>query len=237
MQSSYALSGHGFLINIHKILCPSGPYVWKCDWFYELLKNIGLEVIDLGFFSKESSEEERSNLEATIKESLDNGLPCSTCNMDHQVISGYDDTGLILLQQWDGCVCTTPPRLSFCTWKEYGDELHACFYLYKKLPQKDKTEAIKECLKQGIVLLEDTGDLTYPDYAMGIKAYDNWINALETSIAHPHGSWWNAVVWSESREMLSKFFSGLASQRIGDAELAGKILLISIKQYQKTFLK
>ncbi len=218
----YALSGHGFLINIHKILCPSGPYVWKGDWFYNLLKNIGLEVEDLGFFSKGSTPDEISNLEAVIKENLDKGLPCSTCNMDHQVIAGYDDDGLILLEQWGSC-CTTPPHLSFSTWKEFGDELHACFYLFRQLPIKGKVTSIKECLVQGIKLLEDEGELTYPDYAMGIKAYDNWINALETNTAHPHGSWWNAVVWSESREMLGKFFLGLASDKIGDAELANKL--------------
>src|SRR5271157_2147857 len=75
-------SGHAFLINIHEELCPSGPYCWKYDGFYKLVRNLGVEMADLGFFHPGSSQGERDRVERTARESLDQGLPCSLCNLE-----------------------------------------------------------------------------------------------------------------------------------------------------------
>jgi hypothetical protein len=57
----YGASGHAFLMNVHRELCPSGPYVWNPEPFYLLTKNLGLNVADLGFFHSGSAEEEAAH--------------------------------------------------------------------------------------------------------------------------------------------------------------------------------
>ena len=45
-------------------------------------------------------------------------------NMDFQIVTGYDDNGFNMGTPWDPNNDTTPPRLSFGTWQEFGEELH-----------------------------------------------------------------------------------------------------------------
>lgn len=85
---AYGGSGHAFLINVHEVVCPSGPYCWKYDMFYKLLQNLGLETIDLGFFHKGSTADERKKVEQALREHLDVGMPGLAQNMDNQIING-----------------------------------------------------------------------------------------------------------------------------------------------------
>ena len=67
----YGGSGHAFLINVHEALCPSSPYCWKPDGFYPLVRNLGVEMTDLGFFHGGSSAEERAAVEEKLKVHLE----------------------------------------------------------------------------------------------------------------------------------------------------------------------
>lgn len=89
-------SGHAFLINIYEQLCPSGPYVWNYETFFKLVRNLGISIEDLGYFSAESKPDERGKVEQLLKGSIDAGIPCSLLNMENQLISGYDDTHSIV---------------------------------------------------------------------------------------------------------------------------------------------
>ena len=89
-------SGHAFLINIHEQLCPSGPYCWDPKTFYELLRNLGIEMKDLGFFHRESNSEEIKHVEEVLKKYIDENVPCSFLNMENQTIFGYDDKQFFL---------------------------------------------------------------------------------------------------------------------------------------------
>lgn len=40
----YGGTGHAFLININKILCPSGPLVWRRERFDALVRNLGIDA-------------------------------------------------------------------------------------------------------------------------------------------------------------------------------------------------
>ncbi|MHB1455570.1 MAG: hypothetical protein ACYC0V_01510, partial [Armatimonadota bacterium] len=59
----FAGSGHAFLMNIHKELCPSGPYCWDRTEFHKLVRNLGIEMVDQGFFHAGSSDSERAAIE------------------------------------------------------------------------------------------------------------------------------------------------------------------------------
>src|SRR5512137_2355538 len=98
--AAFGGSGHAFLVNIHEQLCPSGPYCWKYGEFYSLVRNLGLEMIELGFCHNGSTPEERAAMEREVRERLDKGEPCGMGNMDNQLIYGYDDSRLLMTQPW-----------------------------------------------------------------------------------------------------------------------------------------
>lgn len=104
-------SGHAFLINIHEQLCPSGPYCWNYENFFKLVKNLGISIKDLGFFSAESTPNERRKTEEVLKRSIDNRIPCSLLNMENQMISGHDDTHFIVQHHGRRSTCLLRPRL------------------------------------------------------------------------------------------------------------------------------
>ncbi|MBN1231894.1 MAG: hypothetical protein JXA60_00880 [Candidatus Coatesbacteria bacterium] len=222
-EEMFGLSAHAFLVNIHDILCPSGPYVWNDEWFYELLKNTGIEATFLGFFSADNTTEERNNIEKTIREHIESNNPCYVVNMDNQIIYGYDETGLLLSQPWSDCVCTTPQKLTYATWDEFGKELHVAFFSFRKCEPKDRKLAIKESLAHAVKLLESKDDFSPPRYATGLKAYDNWISAVSNDHGASHGSWWNSVVWSECRKMAGNFLERLIKDSIGDPGIARRL--------------
>ena len=58
--TAFGVSGHAFLINIHKQLCPSGPYCWRRECADPLVRNLGIEMTDLGFYSPGSSSGDRA---------------------------------------------------------------------------------------------------------------------------------------------------------------------------------
>ena len=68
-------TGMAFFINIHQDLCPSGPYVFDYNPFIELAKNLGLEIIPLGFIHNTANSYHLKYLESKIKEHLFNDTP------------------------------------------------------------------------------------------------------------------------------------------------------------------
>ena len=67
---AYGGCGHAFMINIHEQLCPSGPYCWNRAGFHELVRNIGIDMRDLGFFHPGSAEEDKRRVEQELREHL-----------------------------------------------------------------------------------------------------------------------------------------------------------------------
>ena len=200
-------SGHAFLINIHEQICPSGPYCWKYDGFLKLLRNLGLEMTDLGFFHGKSTPEERAAVEQKLKQSLDSGIACSLCNMENQVIYGYDDKAFFTAQPWGDCCGGFPPAtLTFGTWPEFKDETHVNFFTFRKLAPADDRTIVRDSLRYALDLFQHPGKHSFEHYGIGPNAYDNWIRAV-TEHGSSHGNWWNGTVWSECRAMGSGYFS------------------------------
>jgi hypothetical protein len=200
-------SGHAFLINIHEHICPSGPYCWKYDGFQRLLRNLGLEMTDLGFFHKGSTPEERAAVELKLKQSLDAGIPCSLANMEHQVISGYDDKAFFTAQPWGDCCGGFPPAtLTFGTWPELKDETHVNFFTFGKLAPADDKTIVRDSLRYALDLFRCPEKHGFEHYGIGPSAYENWTRAVAEH-GSSHGNCWNGTVWSECRAMASGYFS------------------------------
>ena len=207
----FGATGHAFLINIHKQLCPSGPYCWKRTKAEPLIENLGLRMIDLGFYCPQNGSENRADVEKRLRDGLDKEIPCSLLNLENQMITGYDDTGFFTVQPWAAHVDSPPAKLSFGTWKEFGDEFHVNFYTIEKVEPCDRLTAILDSLDYAVELNENPSAHNQKDYGIGPEAYTNWINAVEEH-GSSHGNWWNATVWSECRAMASKYFAEIGKR-------------------------
>jgi len=207
----YGLSGHAFLININEGICPSSPYVWDMSRFRLLLENIGINQTNLGFYSDQSNQEERRKVESSLRKAIDAGMVCSMCNKDNQIISGYDEQGLLAIQPWGNCVDCTPAKLSYGSWREFKGEIHVNFYKYEHVTPVDRMTAILDSLDYALELNVTPSRFNMKGYGIGSAAYDNWINAAE-KYGSSHGNWWNATVWSECRSMAAKYFAEIGKE-------------------------
>ncbi len=200
----FGASGHAFVLNIHKELCPSGPYVWDRRRVEQLLANLGIRPVSLGFFHAGSSTAERASAEQAIRSALDEGTPCSLLNMEHQLITGYDDEGLFTAQPWPE-MDYPPARLTYGAWQELGSEIHMELTILDECQPADRTEAVLGSLRYAVEVwraLPGADDA----YAMGSAAYDWWIEAVQNGHGAHHGAWWNAMVWSECRSQAGAYF-------------------------------
>jgi len=178
---------------------------------FKLVMNLGISMEDLGFFSAESSPDERGRIEAVLKRSIDAGTPCSLLNMENQLISGYDDTHFIVQKPWPKVdLPFTPETLTFQTWKELGNEVHINFFNFAKIGKADDETIIKESLSYAIDMTRNPDKYRLEHYYNGLHAYDAWIKAVKDGYGASHGNWWNGTVWWECREMASKYFSEIA---------------------------
>jgi hypothetical protein len=206
---AFGMSGHAFLVNIHEVICPSGPYCWDYTGFQRLLRNLGLQMKDLGFYSPDSSQAERARVERELRELLDRRQPCSLLNLENQIITGYDDDGFFTVQPWAPKLDFPPARLSFGTWEDLGEEYHVTFFTFEKRMPADARPAIIESLEFAAGIYEDPSKYSMPDYGIGPDAYANWKAAVDEHGAS-HGNWWNAMVWSECRAMASEYLAEIS---------------------------
>ena len=220
----FGASGHAFLINIHEELCPSGPYCWNADTFRGLVRNLGILMQDLGFFSAHSGPRERAKVEEVLKRKIDAATPCSLLNMENQLISGYDDARFILEKPWPRVdLAITPETLTFGTWRELGEEVHVDFHAFTRTERADDETTIRQSLGWAVDMTRAPGRYTEKPYHAGLEAYDAWIDALRNGHGSSHGNWWNGTVWSECREMAAGYFTEIGQRQPRISKKAGEL--------------
>lgn len=223
-------SGHAFLVNIHEQICPSGPYVWNYSAFFRLLQNMGLKMNDLGFFASDTPENKRGELERIIKKHLDEGNPCSVVNMDNQIVYGYDEEALQLVQPWGPDCPLTPATLTNSNWNEFGERFHASFFTFERSEIADQQKIIKDSIEHAVDLFENPEHYQCNGYRIGLNAYEIWTAAVEEH-GSSHGNWWNGAVWSECRSKASEYMKEIADIL---PEEAGSIASDLSKHYAAT---
>lgn len=216
----FGLTGHAFMINTHKELCPGSPYNWDHGEFFRLLSRQGIDHVDAASFNRESSLEERQAWETRMKKHLDEGELCMLTYMEHQLFSGYDEQGFLFLQPWDAQSGYELKQLSYSSWKEcLDDQGWVCFdLLEKRAPRGDFRQNLKRALNYAQELFQAPSGYEKPDCAMGYGAYENWIRFSESQGGDHHGSWWNAMVWKECRQQGSLFFREIEERRLLEDE-------------------
>ncbi|MBN2829929.1 MAG: hypothetical protein JXR56_06395 [Candidatus Cloacimonetes bacterium] len=217
-------TGHAFLINIHEQLCPSSPYCWNSTGFVNLMKNMGVEQIDLGFFMQKSSLIARKEIQDKIKSLLKKGVPCSLLNMENQLVYGFNEEVLLTSQPWE-CSPEFPPKtLTYDDWTELNGEIHLNFYSYTKTSPAPVKQIVKESLEYAVELNRFPKKFASGSYGIGPLAYENFLKAVE-KYGDSHGNWWNATVWSENRLMAAQYLKECAE--MFDQEVADTCLKAS----------
>ena len=201
----YGCTGQAFLINIHRELCPSGPYVWNYEGHNRLLENLGVKVVNLGLFSPKSSDASKAEVENKIREAMDAGKPCSLLNLENQLITGYNSRKFYTAQPWAPDNDFPPATLSYGSWKELGKTFHVNFYTYEKVEPAKRTKGIVDSLDYAIELNRSPANYSEDDYGIGPDAYSYWMDSAAEHGAS-HGNWWNATVWAECRKMAAAYF-------------------------------
>ena len=215
----YGLTGHGFVMNIHQVLCPSGPYCFAREPIFELAKNAGLDIEELGFFWNDGGACPRPEVEAKLKAALDQGEPCFLVNMEFQLITGYDETGFHTAQPWPGH--DFPQKhLTFESWAEFGDEAHVNFNVVRRCQAAPKPDAIKAALTVAVDVWNNPPGGDEKPYAMGKFAYPYWVQAVKDGHGSEHGNWWNGMVWAECRANAAKFLAEVGETFPATAEPA-----------------
>jgi hypothetical protein len=154
-----------------------------------------------------------SSARRTLVERWQDGL---LCNMENQLILGYEDEGFSTAQPWgDGCGGLPPATLTFGSWEEFGSECHVNFLVFREVPKSDEGTIVRDALQYAVDLFRNPGEHSLEPYGVGPCAYGNWERVVEVH-GSSHGSGWNATVWSECREMATAFFGEIAGRRHGE---------------------
>lgn len=219
----YGGTSHAFVINIHEVLCPSGPYCWNPTRFGAGLRNLGIRRSDLGFFHGGSPAAERQAIEATLKEHLDAGTPCALLNMENQLLTGYDDTGFLTTQPWKPHVDFPPAHLTWGTWAELGEEIHLSFFAFERMPPADSRTVVAESFATAVDMARHPEGHTDEPYGIGPRAYEKWIAAVEAGHGSAHGNWWNGTVWAECRAQAGDYLREIGQTWPAVAETSGRL--------------
>ena len=221
----YGLTGHAFLINIHTELCPSSPYVWNHDRFNKLLRSVGLSHVSEVHRTRDTPAEEVAEIEKQIKLALDEGKLCILDYMEHQLVSGYDENGLTMLQPW-GDADSEVKSITYGSWEEcMMGEGWAHLTMIEKSPVPESLlPAAKEALEYALDMIRNPGTYAVPGYRIGLEAYEAWLAAVEKGMGESHGHWWCATVWSECRAMASDYFKEIGEKYEGAVSSLAKEL-------------
>jgi AraC-like DNA-binding protein len=208
----YGLTGHAFLINVHKDLCPSGPYVWRKDRFLELLEGQGIRAKAEYEITREATPEERARLEATLKEYMEKGDLFMLDFLEHQLSSGFDEHGFLMLKPWSNDAASQIPSITFGTWAEcLGTEGWAHVTVLERAPRRRAVlDAARDALSFALELYRAPERHEVEGYRIGYGAYHTWMDCIGRGMGGSQGDWWGAMVWKECRWFAAEFFAELA---------------------------
>jgi rubredoxin len=210
----FGATGHALIINMHEVVCPSGPTAWNTKQMRKLGENVGYASAGLCASRKDADFDEKRRLFwDNLKLAVDNGMPSYGWELDvpeYYVICGYDDVGYYY---------SGPPREGVAgpkPWEELGDTEIGMLEMYSLMPgdAADDRTTVREALAFALAFAESPEEWVFPKYKAGPAAFDVWAKALEGGTADSLGAAYNAQVWHECREFAVKFLEE-AKERLG----------------------
>lgn len=203
----FGATGHGFILNIAKDLCPSGPTAWKTIMIHELASNLGAKIDGLiAWKSDPDFEEKQKQAWKFVQKAINAEQPCFGWQIgdiaDFYIIYGYDDIGYYYkgYRVEDG----GGPK----PWQEVGttDVTLLEINSVRKIKPADDVTTVKQAFQNVLKHAENPKEwIQYPQYKSGLEGYDMWINAVESGMAIAFGLAYKAAVWAECRIMAVEF--------------------------------
>jgi RNA polymerase sigma-70 factor (ECF subfamily) len=213
----YGGCGHGFVINIHEELCPSGPTSWGGSVMSELGVNVGFRAHGIVNAKRDGSLPEAQQAAwQMVRDAIDKGLPCYGWELaipEFYVIYGYDDIGYYY--SGPGCSEGAGPK----PWRELGKTGIGVVEMQRvePCPPAATSKVVKDSLSFALRFAE-RGERVLPGYCFGPAAFDAWAEALEAGRAGRFGQGYNAEVWAECRGEAVNFLREAKGRLPGKAE-------------------
>ena len=193
----YGITGHAFINNIARDVCPSGPTAWRCDILFTLGQNAGFEVETIfGAKSDADFAQKQASAWGRVREAIDEGFPCYGWELkkpEYYVINGYDDAGYVFHGHGDEGVVKP--------WQELGDSDIRILVVHVVKPGRptDEVSAVRAALDFAVQFAR-TQNWLFGNYTSGPEGFDLWAQAFELGRAEGFGVAYNAVVWAECRQ-------------------------------------
>jgi hypothetical protein len=223
----FGATGHAFVINVHEVVCPSGPTAWNTEMLFKLGKNIGYKIDGVfGMKSADDFAEKQKLAWEHAKSAIDQGLPCYGWELDipeYYVVYGYDDTGYYF--SGPGCDEGKGPK----PWQELEIGIIE-MYSVRVGQAADDVQTVKEALAFALEHATGPARWIFPKYKAGLDGYNAWIRALEGGTADGFGMAYNAAVWTECRGYAVLFLKE-AKERL-NRRAAAALLDEAIERYQ-----
>ena len=237
----FGATGHAFLINIHEVVCPSGPTAWMTEMLFKLGRNIGYDVDGVvGSKDKSDFAQKQKLAWGTVRRAIDEGLPCYGWELDvpeFYVVYGYDEKGYYF-RHFDNSGKGPKP------WDEVGKTEIGVLEMYVVKPGRatDDRKTIREAFEFALEHSESPEKWILPKYKAGLEGFDSWIRAVETGEADGFGMAYNAAVWAECRHFAVDFLREV-KERVSDGlgplldEAAGhyEVVAQNLKTVSETF--
>ncbi len=214
----YGGTGHAFVINMHEIVCPSGPTAWRTMMLFELAPNLGYTLEGVfGVKHQDDFAEVQKRAWDLIQRSIDQGFPCYGWELEipeFYVVYGYDETGYYF--SGPGCDKGKGPK----PWQELGDTGIGVVEMYSVRPGEaaDDATTVKQALTQALKHASNPEEWIFEDYRAGLEGFDTWIRALEEGKASDMGVRYNTGVWLECRRYAVGFLEEAKERLAGQAD-------------------
>ncbi len=215
----YGGTGHAFVLNIHKVLCPSGPTAWNCrPLLFEFPPNLGYSLVGIhGGNGEPDFAAKQKAAWAFVRGCVDLGIPCYGWELDipeYYVVHGCDDVGYYY--SGPGCDEGKGPK----AWQELADTDIGVLDIYSVQAAQPATDekTVKDALSYAVKHAENRPEWTFPDYGAGQKGYAMWADALEQGTADGFGQGYNGAVWAECRAYAVSFLEEAKQRLAGKAD-------------------
>ena len=208
-------TGHAFIINIHEVVCPSGPTAWNYESLIKLGKNIGFNVHGIWALKSHPDFNQKQKLAwEHAKKAIDKGIPCYGWELDipeFYVVMGYDDKGYYF--SGPGCDSGKGPKF----WKELGNTGIGVLEMYSVEPgqKSDDVKIVRDAMEFVLEHSKNPKKWISSKYKSGLTGFDSWIQALENGSADGFGMAYNSAVWCECRMFAIEFLNE-AKARLGE---------------------
>ena len=215
----YGGTGHAFVINIHEVVCPSGPTAWNTEPIcFDLPPNLGHQLAEVrGYKMAPDFTPKQEQAWDFVRESLDNDLPCYGWELEvpeWYVIYGYDDEGYF----YSGARCCEGKGPK--PWQELGDSeigVLEVFSVQATSPAPPEN-VVNDAFAFALNHAENPEDWIFDKYRSGPAGFDLWAEALERGTADRHGQGYNGAVWAECRAEAVWFLAEARSRLSGKAD-------------------